>query len=117
MKSPGKYYCSDLTLLQVADMFLDEEAAKRWIAEQSWADGSRCPRCGMKNVQRGIEHQAMTHRCRDCVGKPMFSVKTGTVMEGSQIKQRHWAVAIYLFTTNLKGVSSMRLHRELGIGK
>ena len=28
---------------------------------------------------------------------------------------RSWAIAIYLLTTNLKGVSSMKLHRELGI--
>lgn len=47
----------------------------------------------------------------------MFSVKTGTVMEGSNLKYRHWAVAIYLFSTNIKGISSMRLHRELGISQ
>ncbi len=47
----------------------------------------------------------------------MFSVKTGTVMEGSKISYRHWAIGIYLFTTNLKGISSMKLHRELGIGQ
>ena len=47
----------------------------------------------------------------------MFSIKTGTVMEGSNLKYRVWAVGIYLFTTNLKGISSMKLHRELGIGQ
>ena len=62
----------------------------------------------------------MTHRCRDCYtgkSKTMFSIKTGTVMEGSNLKYRAWAVGIYLFTTNIKGVSSMRLHRELGISQ
>ena len=59
----------------------------------------------------------MTHRCRDCEGKPMFSLKTGTVMEGSNLKYRVWAVGIYLFTSNIKGISSMKLHRELGIGQ
>ena len=38
-------------------------------------------------------------------------------MEGSNLKYRAWAVGIYLFMTNLKGVSSMRLHRELGISQ
>ena len=47
----------------------------------------------------------------------MFSLKTGTVMEGSNLKYRAWAVGIYLFTTNIKGISSMKLHRELGIGQ
>ena len=47
----------------------------------------------------------------------MFSIKTGTVMEASNLPYRAWAVGIYLFTTNIKGVSSMRLHRELGISQ
>ena len=38
-------------------------------------------------------------------------------MEGSNLKYRAWAVGIYLFTTNIKGISSMKLHRELGIGQ
>ena len=55
----------------------------------------------------------MPYRCRDC--RKYFSVKTGTVMEGSPIPLRKWAYAIYLDVTSLKGVSSMRLHREIGV--
>ena len=47
----------------------------------------------------------------------MFSIKTGTVMEGSNLKYRIGAIGTYLFTSNIKGISSMRLHRELGIGQ
>ena len=31
-----------------------------------------------------------------------------------EIPDQVWAIAIYLVTTNLKGVSSMKLHRDLG---
>ena len=97
-------------------MFRDRDAAKAWIAESRWPDGkAKCPHCGTENVQSNIKHKTMTHRCRQCVSKPMFSLNTGTVMEGSNLKYRAWAVAIYLFTTNLRGISSMKLHRELGI--
>ena len=44
-----------------------------------------------------------------------FSVRTGTPMHRSKIALKDWAYAIYLHSTSLKGVSSMRLHRELGI--
>ena len=115
--APGKHHRKGMTLLEVADMFGDEENAKTWIAEQRWPDGPHCPYCGSFNVQSNIKHKTMTHRCRDCEGKPMFSLKTGTVMEGSNLKYRAWAVGIYLFTTNIKGISSMKLHRELGIGQ
>ena len=37
------------------------------------------------------------------------------VMEGTKLPYRVWAVGLYLFATNIKGISSMRLHRELGI--
>ena len=117
MKAPGKSHRKGLTLLQVADMFSDEQKAKEWIAEQRWPEGATCPHCGSYNVQCWVKHKCATHRCRDCEGKPLFSVKTDTVMESSNLKYRHWAVGIYLFSTNIKGISSMRLHRELGIGQ
>ena len=116
-KAPGKHYRKGITLLDVAEMFGDEEKARAWIAEQRWPDGPYCPHCGSVNVQSNIKHKTMTHRCRDCEGKPMFSVKTGSVMEGSNLKYRVWSVGIYLFTTNIKGISSMKLHRELGISQ
>ena len=117
-KAPGKSHRKGLTFIEVADMFRDEETAREWIADQRWPDGPHCPHCGSHNVQCGISHKTMTHRCREkeC-GKRMFSIKTGTVMEASNLPYRAWAVGIYLFTTNIKGVSSMKLHRELGISQ
>ena len=57
----------------------------------------------------------MTHRCRDCAKKPMFTVRKGTVMEDAKMPCRTCAIGLYLHLTNIKGVSSMRLHWELGI--
>ena len=36
-------------------------------------------------------------------------------MENSKLGHQVWAIAIYLFSTGIKGVSSMKLHRDLGI--
>ena len=36
-------------------------------------------------------------------------------MESSKISYQDWAIAQFLLTTSLKGVSSMKLHRDLGI--
>ena len=117
MKAPGKSHRKGLTLLEIADMFGDEVKARQWIEQKRWPEGPHCPRCGAANIKVGVPHKSMTHRCNDCAGKPMFSVKIGTCMEGSKLKYRVWAIGIYLFTTNIKGISSMRLHRELGIGQ
>ncbi len=45
----------------------------------------------------------------------MFSLKTANVMAGTKLGYQTWAIAIYLVTTNLKGISGMKLHRDLEI--
>lgn len=55
----------------------------------------------------------MSHCCAAC--RRRLSVHTRTVMERSRIPLRKWAIGIYFVVTNLKGVSSMKLHRELNV--
>ena len=38
-------------------------------------------------------------------------------MHSAKTPLSKWAIAFYLYSTNLKGVSSMKLHRDLGIGQ
>ena len=116
-KAPGKAHRKGLSFLQVAGMFRDEDKARDWIAAQRWPNGPACPFCGTHNVQENIKHKTMTHRCRECAGRPMFTLKMGTIMEASNLPYSAWAVGIYLFTTNIKGISSMKLHRELDISQ
>ncbi len=112
-KAPGKAHREGITLIQLSEMFPDEDAARRWFEAILWADGERpCPRCGSADTHEA-SHKTMPYRCRDC--RSYFSVKTGSVMEGSPIPLKKWGYAIYLDVTALKGVSSMKLHRDIGI--
>ena len=112
-KAPGKAHRQGITLLELAQMFPDEAAARKWFECILWPDGERfCPRCGTNNNHK-CKHAKMPYRCRDC--KKYFSVKTGTVMAGSPIPLLKWLYAIYLDLTSLKGISSMKLHREIGV--
>ncbi len=36
-------------------------------------------------------------------------------MQGSNIDYQTWAIAMYLMVTNIKGISSMKLHRDLEV--
>ena len=94
-------------------MFPDDPAAERWFIDQRWPDGIACHWCGSINVQTGCAHKTMPFRCRDC--RKRFSVRTGTVMQSSKLGFQVWLVAMYLVTTSLKGVSSMKLHRDLKV--
>ena len=109
----GKSDRKGITLAELFGMFPDDETAERWFAEQKWGGEPYCSHCESTNVQVGAKHPTMPYRCRDC--RRRFSVRTGTVMEGSHLGYQKWAIAIYLLTTSLKGVSSLKLHRDLGI--
>ena len=111
----GKSFREGMSLIEIADMFSNEAKARAWVERMRWPDGPHCPDCGSFNVQCSIKHKTMTHRCRECPKKPMFTARKGTVMEGTKMPYRTWAIGLYLHLTNIKGISSMRLHRELGI--
>ena len=114
-KAPGKSYRKGITLNQFINAYPTDELAEQWFIRQRWPNGVCCPKCGSTNVQTGCKH-AMPYRCREkACGRPRFSTKTGTVMEGSKIGCQDWLIAMLLLTTGLKGVSSMKLRRDLGI--
>ena len=55
----------------------------------------------------------MSYWCTDC--RSYFSVRTGTAVAHSRVPLRKWAIAIYLELTSLKSISSMKLHRDIGV--
>ena len=112
-KAPGKHERNGLSLIEIAQLFPDNDSAEQWLIGVRWANGIVCPRCDSDNVQEQTTHPTMPHRCRGC-GK-FFSVRTGTVMQASNLDYQTWAIGIYLFCTSLKGVSSMKLRRDLDV--
>ena len=113
VNAPGMHFREGISLFKLFEMFPDNATAEAWFIRTRWPDGMACPRCGSVNVNDKAKHKTMPHRCRDCDKR--FSAKTGTVMECSRLNYQVWAIAIYLYTTNLKGVSSMKLHRDLNV--
>ncbi len=112
--APGKHYREGLSLVDAVKMFSDETATERWFVEARWPNGIACPFCGsLDEVAERPNRKPQPYRCRAC--RKDFSVKTGSIMHGSKLPLSTWAYATYLLTTNLKGVSSMKLHRDLGV--
>ena len=102
-----------MSLFDVLKMFPDDESAEQWFIERRWRDGIECPHCHSDNIQEKSEHATMRHRYRSC--RKFFSVRTGTAMQDSKLSYQKWALALYLMATGIKGTSSMKLHRDLGI--
>ena len=110
--APGKAHREGISLMELSEMFPDEEAARIWFESHVWPSERHCPRCGSTRTHEA-SHAKMPYRCSDC--RSYFSAKTGTALEGSRISLRKWVFAIYLEVTSLKGVSSMKLHRDLKV--
>lgn len=110
---PGKSYRKGITLMDAVKRFDTEEKAEAWFVSKRWPDGVVCPFCESLNIATVASKKPQPYRCRTC--RKHFSVKTGTLMHSAKIPLSKWAIAFYLFATNLKSVSSMKLHRDLGI--
>ena len=112
-KGPEKAYRTGLSLVDVIRRFDTEDKAEAWFITQRWPHGTVCPHCASGNIAVIANRKPQPYRCRTC--RKFFSVKTGTLWHSSKLPLSKWAIAFYLYSTNLKGVSSMKLHRDLGI--
>ena len=111
---PGKHHRLGVPLIELFDMFPDNESARDWFEEIRWPDGIRnCPSCNSENTKETPSGKPQPYWCRDC--RKYFSVTVGTVMESSHIPLRKWVIGIYLVNTSLRGINSMQMKRALGI--
>lgn len=103
-------------ILQFMRRIPDEAAAIAFVEESIWGDEPRCPRCGREDSVYPVKNgkaTAKSHRCRKC--KRYFSVRKGTVMEGTKVPLQKWLIAIHLMLSARKGISSVQLSKELEI--
>lgn len=102
-----------VTIVELFDLFPDEQSAREWLERIRWYRGITCARCGSSHVKAIKSEKPMPYRCSDC--RNYFSVRTGTVMESSKVSLRKWVIAIVIVATNPEDVSSVKLHRNLRV--
>ena len=96
--------------------FQNEEKAREHLEMLRWADGVVCPHCGSLGIHyrmQGKSHRKGLWKCVDC--REQFTVTVGTVFERSKIKLHVWLMAVHLVCAAKNGMSSMELHRLLGV--
>lgn len=111
--APGKAHREGISLMQLAEMFPTEQDAADWFESLIWPAERGCGHCGSIKTREVPKRKPMPYWCTDC--RSYFSVKTGTALSHSKLPLRKWAFAIYLEITSLKGVSSMKLHRDIQV--
>ena len=114
-KAPGKSHREGISIIELFELFPDEATATAWFESAIWPTGRCCSHCGSLRTSEVPKANPMPYWCSDC--RSYFSVRTKTALERSKIPLQKWAIAIYLEMTSLKGVSSMKLHRDLKISQ
>ena len=97
-------------LYKFMSQFETEQVAMEYIESLRWENGRTCPRCESKETTQA-SHKTMPYWCKPC--RKYFSVKTGTLMEDSNIKYKKWMMAVYLLSTSIKRVSSYKLGSDI----
>ena len=111
--APGKAHRQGISIFELTERFPTETAAETWFERMRWGDHRYCPHCGNANSKETRDRKPMPYWCGDC--RSYFSVRTGTPLQHSRLPLRKWIFAIYLYVTSLKGVSSLKLHRDLKV--
>lgn len=96
--------------------FQNEEKAREYLEALRWPDGPVCPHCGSVGKHyslTGASHRKGLWKCVDC--REQFTVTVGTVFERSKVKLNLWLQAVHLVCASKNGMSSMELHRLLGV--
>ena len=111
--APGRSDREGISLPALFSMFPDEKSAEEWFEAIMWPGERCCGHCGSVKTREVPKHKPMPYWCKDC--RSYFSVRTGTALQRSHVPLRKWVIAIYLCLTSLTSVSSMKLHRDLGV--
>ncbi|MCY4380933.1 MAG: hypothetical protein OXC40_05135 [Proteobacteria bacterium] len=113
LRPPG---CQPVNLRCLNKRFPDNSTARNWFEEQRWGVNLQhieCPRCHSNKINFVLNHNPAPYRCRGC--RSFFSVKVGTIMQSSHLDYRTWAIALSLWWSSSKKLSSMQMHRDLGV--
>jgi ribosomal protein L37AE/L43A len=100
-----------MTIFEFDNEFRDEISCAEYLKKLRETEGIICKKCGCK------EHTWLENRkiwlCRNC--RTSKSLKSGTVMENTNLPLLLWFRAIALISMTKKSISSKELQRQLGL--
>lgn len=99
------------SLIQMMDAFPDEQTCVDHLKAILWKNNEYCPYCGHDEIYHFSDRK--THKCAQC--RQRFSIKVGTIFEDTKLPLRKWFMAIWLITSQKKGIASTALAIHLRV--
>lgn len=100
------------SMLDLIQAFPNEEACIKYLEQIFWEGEPISPFDPKSKVYKC---KGANYKCKNS-GK-YFTVKTGTMFDGTKISLQKWFLAIWLVTSHKKGISSLQLGRDLNISQ
>lgn len=97
------------SILDLMKAFPTEESCIVYLENIMW-NGTPISPYGKENKV----YKCANNQYKDAVVNKRFNILTGTFMENTKLPLRTWFMAVWLLTTNKKGISSINLAQQLG---
>jgi transposase-like protein len=94
--------------------FEDPHFCVRYLSHLRWPEGIECPYCQRRTVCSYVSTRRV-FKCRIC--RKQFSPRAKTILEDSAIPLNKWFAAIWMLANSDRRVSSVEIHRVLGISQ
>jgi len=102
--------------------FKDEKTCYEFLETQVWNGVPVCPHCATakapyKVKARGKFTDIPSYRCSERACGLPFTVRTGSIFEGSKVELLKWFQAAYEISISKKGISSVELATRIGVSQ
>lgn len=98
------------SILDLIRAFPNEQSCIDYLTQLRWKNGVVSPFDTTSKVYVCKDNR---YKCKN-TGK-YFNARTNTIFEGSKISLQNWFIAIYLYTSHKRGISSYQLARDLAV--
>lgn len=98
------------TILDLAQTFPTEQACIDHLEKLRWNGNVVSPFDSTSQVYKCAGNK---YKCKN-TGK-YFNVKVGTIFEDTKIPLQKWFMALYIFSSHKKGISSHQLAKDIGV--
>lgn len=100
-----------MNLFTFSAHFGDEEACRLHFKQERDKIGVKCHRCG--HDQHYWIKSRWSYECKSC--RSRTSLRSGTIMQGSNLSFLIWYRAMFLMSATKKGFSAKEMQRQLGL--
>ena len=104
-KAHGKHYRKGLTFEDMGRIFSTEKKVEKWFMKRFWKENKGepiCPYCKGTDIAKSEKHKTKDYHCEEC--HKYFGLKTGTLMDGIEIRYIDWAYYLYDTLFRYEGV-------------